>query len=88
MGEIGTICKNARQGAAFDGRRYGQSDDVDYELFQICRSDDFRFSADKSRNSDYIGTDQLARATQRAQSFAFSDKTAAVTPVVDIMGPR
>ena len=88
LDQVGTIYKNTRGGTAFEGRRNGVSEDTEFEVSHICRTPECKFSAAQSRNSDYLGSNQQVRSTLHIRNFAFADKTAAVSPVVDIPGPR
>ena len=63
------------------------SEDTECELFHICRSVGCKFSASKSKTTDYLSSDKQTRTTLRVSRFAFTDKTAAVIPWVDIPGP-
>ena len=69
---------------AFAGRRYGLSEGEEFELLRICLSSDCKFSAAKSRVPDYVSSDKQTRVAKHVSRFAFTDKTAASAPCVDI----
>ena len=90
MGPVGQSwhhIQNARGCTSFEGSRNGAPVDAEFEVSHICRAPDRKFSAAKSRNSDYLGPNRQVRATPHIRNFAFADKTAAAIPVVDIPGP-
>ena len=84
---MGAIFRNTRPGTAFEARRHGVSDDTEYELFHICRSVGCKFSATKRKAADYLSFDKKTRIAKNVSRFAFTDKTDAVIPWVDIPCP-
>ena len=74
VGEGGGIFKNTRGGAAFEGRRNGDPEETEYEVSHICRTRGRKFSAAKSRNTDYLDSNQTVRTTLHIEKFAPADK--------------
>ena len=85
LANVGSLYRNTRMGAAFEGIREGRDLTGEFELFRICRQTPCRFSGD--RNADYLSSEKKPRAVTHVSSVAVSGETVDVNPVTDRPGP-